>query len=296
MAGVVLVGGAGRRMGRTKHRLTVGGRELARIVADVLSSAGCRPVFQVGSVDPSPGIAFVPDRWPGEGPLGGVISALDHLADTAPHVGAAVVAACDLPGLDLDTVAAVATAAAPDRVGAVAAVADGQLVPLVRWRVDRRAELAVAFAGGMRSLRDGLDLLDAAFVEVSASSTADVDTPSDLTEWSASVPDVNIPEIDVDALAELLEAGSVRLIDVREPDEYAAGHVPGAVLIPLDTVPKHLDRFAGDGPTYVICRSGARSHRACEHVAEHAGADVVNVAGGTLAWIESGRPTASGSS
>jgi rhodanese-related sulfurtransferase len=98
---------------------------------------------------------------------------------------------------------------------------------------------------------------------------------------------MEIEEITVDELAELLQRG-VRLIDVREPDEYAAARVPGGVLVPLGSVPERLDEFAADGPTYVICRSGARSLRACEFAAA-SGREAINVAGGTLAWIESGR-------
>lgn len=104
-----------------------------------------------------------------------------------------------------------------------------------------------------------------------------------------------IPEIEIDQLAGLLAggAGSIRLIDVREPDEYEAGHVPEAVLVPLGEVPARIDEFRTDGPTYVICRSGARSMRACEHVAEH-GVDVVNVAGGTMAWMLAGHDVETG--
>lgn len=101
-----------------------------------------------------------------------------------------------------------------------------------------------------------------------------------------------IAEITVDELADRLASGA-RLIDVREPAEYDEAHVPGAVLVPLGTVPDRVDAFRGDGPTYVICRSGARSMKACEVVAEH-GIDVVNVAGGTMAWVTSGRDYATG--
>jgi rhodanese-related sulfurtransferase len=101
-----------------------------------------------------------------------------------------------------------------------------------------------------------------------------------------------IAEITVDELAELLAAG-VRLIDVREPSEYEEARVPGAVLVPLGTVAEQVDTFRGDGPTYVICRSGARSMKACEFVAEQ-GVEVVNVAGGTMAWVTSGRDYATG--
>ena len=104
-----------------------------------------------------------------------------------------------------------------------------------------------------------------------------------------------VQEIDVEELAARLAAGG-RLIDVREPDEYVDAHVPGAVLVPLGTVPEQIDAFLGDGPTYVICKSGGRSMRACEHLAACGidGLEPVNVAGGTSAWIASGRETVRG--
>jgi rhodanese-related sulfurtransferase len=58
-------------------------------------------------------------------------------------------------------------------------------------------------------------------------------------------------------------------------------------------VPDNVDAFAGEGPTYVVCASGARSMRAAEYVTEH-GVDAVNVAGGTKGWIASGRATVGG--
>jgi rhodanese-related sulfurtransferase len=100
------------------------------------------------------------------------------------------------------------------------------------------------------------------------------------------------PEIDVSELAERLRAGA-RLIDVREPDEYTRGHVPGALSVPLATVPEQIDLFRGDRPTYVICQGGGRSRRAGEFVEAH-GIDAVNVDGGTGAWIASGRETVTG--
>ncbi|HEX4983059.1 MAG TPA: rhodanese-like domain-containing protein [Ilumatobacteraceae bacterium] len=96
-----------------------------------------------------------------------------------------------------------------------------------------------------------------------------------------------ISEISVDELAERLATGS-RLIDVREHDEFDSGHVPGAVHVALGTVPDNVGLFRGEGPAYVICRSGGRSLRACEFLAEQ-GVEAVNVAGGTLAWQMSGR-------
>lgn len=102
-------------------------------------------------------------------------------------------------------------------------------------------------------------------------------------------------EIDIDELETLLASGA-KLVDVREPDEYASGHVPGAVSVPLSQVPDRVDECASSGETtYLICRSGARSANACEFLSDR-GIDVANVVGGTLAWIASGRGVVEGNS
>jgi rhodanese-related sulfurtransferase len=106
------------------------------------------------------------------------------------------------------------------------------------------------------------------------------------------VPTVPIPEITVEQLAPLVEQGAV-VVDVRNPDEYAEARVPGVQLIPLPEFQiRHTEIPAAD-VVYVICRSGARSLKACEFL-ETGGRSAVNVAGGTLAWIESGRSVESG--
>jgi rhodanese-related sulfurtransferase len=105
---------------------------------------------------------------------------------------------------------------------------------------------------------------------------------------------VPISEIEAAALAERVAQGAL-VLDVREPHEYTAGHVPGAVSMPLGTVADNLDSFRSDGPTYLICQSGARSMRACEFAADE-GYDVVNVSGGTGAWIAAGNDVATGGS
>jgi rhodanese-related sulfurtransferase len=106
------------------------------------------------------------------------------------------------------------------------------------------------------------------------------------------VADDDVPEIDVDELARRLDAGAT-LIDVRNPHEYEAGHVPGARLIPLGDLPDRTGEVAIDHEVLLICRTGSRSMVAAEYLRQQ-GMDVVNVAGGTLAWIESGRPAPGG--
>lgn len=86
-------------------------------------------------------------------------------------------------------------------------------------------------------------------------------------------------------------APSAVLFDVREPDEYAAGHVPGAINVPLSSVPENVSRMALGGDVYVICQAGGRSMQACQFLAdqdEAAGTTFINVAGGTGGWILGG--------
>lgn len=100
---------------------------------------------------------------------------------------------------------------------------------------------------------------------------------------------VAIEEISV---ADLHALGTdIRLIDVREDNEWAQARVPHAVHVPLGTVPDRLELFDGN-PTYVLCKVGGRSYRACEFAAAN-GHEVVNVAGGIMAWRAAGLETES---
>ncbi|WP_375385022.1 rhodanese-like domain-containing protein [uncultured Microbacterium sp.] len=87
---------------------------------------------------------------------------------------------------------------------------------------------------------------------------------------------------------QLRERDGVPLIDVREPHEYEAGHVPGAVNLPMSSIGEHVDELP-DGAFDVICQGGGRSARVVEAL-EARGYDATNVAGGTGDWIEAGYP------
>ena len=103
-------------------------------------------------------------------------------------------------------------------------------------------------------------------------------------------------EIDVDVLEDRLAAGAL-LVEVRETDEYLSGHVPGAVSVPLSELVQRAEECRdprGNG-TLMICKVGGRSASACAHLAG-LGFEVTNVAGGTMAWIMSGRDVVEGSS
>lgn len=79
------------------------------------------------------------------------------------------------------------------------------------------------------------------------------------------------------------------LLDVREPEEYAHGHVPGAVNLPQADLASRLDEVPRDRPVQVICQSGYRSLRAAQFLAQMGYANVATVAGGTAAWRASDR-------
>lgn len=104
--------------------------------------------------------------------------------------------------------------------------------------------------------------------------------------------DVSVPEIDVAELARRQAEGAF-VLDVRQPEEYAAGHVPGAVLVPLDQLPARQDEIPSDRALLVICRSGARSATAVQALTS-AGYDATNIAGGTMAWIDAGNAVVQG--
>ena len=96
---------------------------------------------------------------------------------------------------------------------------------------------------------------------------------------SASIPEVSIDQVPADAV----------LLDVREDDEWAAGHAPGAVHVPMTALADRLDDLPDGSPVYVICRSGGRSARVTAYLNQQ-GWDSVNVAGGMGAWARAGRP------
>ena len=84
------------------------------------------------------------------------------------------------------------------------------------------------------------------------------------------------------------------LLDVRELDEWAAGHAPDATHIPLGQLGAHTAEIPSDQQIYVICRSGVRSARAAQAL-NGAGWQAVNVAGGMQGWAAAGRPMVSDS-
>jgi rhodanese-related sulfurtransferase len=98
----------------------------------------------------------------------------------------------------------------------------------------------------------------------------------------SQIPTVPVSDVANDAV----------ILDVREPDEFAAGHAPGAIHIPLGDLPARLAELSGaadGGSVAVTCRGGGRSSRAVAWLTQQ-GYDVANLDGGMKAWQSAGKP------
>jgi rhodanese-related sulfurtransferase len=95
----------------------------------------------------------------------------------------------------------------------------------------------------------------------------------------------------------VIKAGQVPanayLLDVREPDEWSAGHAPGAVHLPMREIPARMEDVPRDGDVVVVCRSGARSGQVVAYLMQHGYENVVNLDGGMLDWAVASRPLVS---
>jgi molybdopterin-guanine dinucleotide biosynthesis protein A len=180
-AGYLLVGGMSRRMGRDKALLPFRDGALAQTVARAVASAAGSVVL-VG--DPLRygrlGLPVIADLHPGEGPLGGILTALAHT-----QAEWNIVTACDMPGLSSEFLVSLLEKA--ERTGAEALVPagpSGRPEPLCAV-YSRRAlpALEAAFAGGVRKIAEALESTRAVFVPVSeALYFQNVNTPE---EWAA---------------------------------------------------------------------------------------------------------------
>jgi rhodanese-related sulfurtransferase len=97
---------------------------------------------------------------------------------------------------------------------------------------------------------------------------------------------MSVPEMSADEAAEEVVDGAL-LLDVRELEEWTAGHAPDAQLMPMGSVPQHLDELPRDREIVVICRTGNRSERVTQYLVAQ-GFDAYNVFGGMSAWAASG--------
>lgn len=159
--------------------------------------------------------------------------------------------------------------------------------------LDREAPVVVNCAGGYRSVIGSSLLSHAGFADVS-------DLIGGYGAWTAAGLPVAVkgspPEVAIGvtplAAVELIQAGAT-LVDVRETDEWEAGHAPLAVLIPMSEVAARVDEVEKDRPAVIVCRTGGRSDAVAQLLSAR-GINAVNLTGGMRAWEEAGLPVVSG--
>ena len=297
--GVVLTGGNSTRMGVDKALLDLDGSAMARRVADALRSAGATQIFAVGGAASrlgALGLDVVADQWPGEGPLGAIITALSHAGYER-----AVILACDHAAPVVTAIEETLATLDDPAVDVAVPVVDGHQQFLhAAWRTGSLGALRARFDDGVRSVRGGARDLTVATIELADPlATLDLDSPTAVLRWRAGHGeaatlwpdggrDVQVPQVTIDELETALAAGAT-LIDVREPDELEAARVAGGVHIALGTVVDRLGDVPTDEPVYVICAAGGRSQSAAEFYCSN-GIDARNVMGGTNAWVEADKP------
>lgn len=175
---------------------------------------------------------------------------------------------------------------------------------IVFGKVDTEAEQGLASAAGITSIptlmvfREGVlvfsqpGALPAASLEqvitsVKALDMTDIHAKMDALRSLADRP----LEVDQGEFVAAHAQGRT-VVDVREPMEYRAGHVPGAILMPMRQVAERAGELPKDQPVFVICASGNRSQSLAQ-VLRRAGVEAYSVAGGTAAWA-GGRDLVSG--
>jgi molybdopterin-guanine dinucleotide biosynthesis protein A len=173
-------------MGRTKALIEIDGTAMAARVAGALREAGCAPVLAYGG-DPDElaplGLAVTPDRYPGTGPLGGVLGLLEMLA--VEHDDAVAFAvACDLPSLSGDVLVPMVEVIRRDPDLDVVVAHTSQSEPACAiWRVASHARLRALFDSGERALHLAIGALASTSVDVDPSAVRNINTPEELGRY-----------------------------------------------------------------------------------------------------------------
>ncbi len=171
-------------MGRTKALIEIDGIPMAARVAAALRSAGCAGVFGYGG-DPeelaSLDFSVLADRYPGSGPLGGVLGVLELFESHERRPDGVFIVACDLPALTGDDLASM-VAAARHRPGLDVVVArTSSIEPTCAiWRVSAIERIRRCFDDGERALHAVIGCLESFEVEVDAAALRNINTPEEL--------------------------------------------------------------------------------------------------------------------
>jgi hydroxyacylglutathione hydrolase len=132
-------------------------------------------------------------------------------------------------------------------------------------------------------LNDGIPARPLNMTAIEATNRGVADLP-----WAMLTSSLPVDEVAIDAIDSA--PPNAVILDVREPEEFARGHVPKAVNLPQADLATRLDEVPRDRPIMTICQSGMRSLRSAQFLRQQGFDQVVSVAGGTAEWRASGRP------
>lgn len=103
-------------------------------------------------------------------------------------------------------------------------------------------------------------------------------------------PEQHFRSIPIDAYREHFQPGDHTLVDVREPEEWVMGRIPGAIHIPLNDLPDRLAEISDDKPIVMVCASGVRSMYGAQFLLTSGYSEVYNLEDGTHGWARRGLP------
>jgi glyoxylase-like metal-dependent hydrolase (beta-lactamase superfamily II)/rhodanese-related sulfurtransferase len=136
------------------------------------------------------------------------------------------------------------------------------------------------------TLTDGVPARPLNMTAIESTNRGHADIP-----WAMLTTAAPVREIDIDALR--FRPSDAVLLDVREPEEYAHGHVPGAISLPQADLASRLDVIPRGRPLIILCERGMRSYRAAQFLIQAGISQVASVRGGTAAWRAAGKLLAS---
>ncbi|HKV24056.1 MAG TPA: molybdenum cofactor guanylyltransferase [Candidatus Acidoferrum sp.] len=174
IAGYVLAGGASRRFGKDKALAELGGKPMLERMLEMVERAsvaegGNRTAAHVIGAEKiygKFGRPCVEDRWPGEGPLGGIITALLDTRTTTPGCERNLVVSCDMPFLTLEWLEFLIGRAEHSKAQVVLAHSSSGPEPLCAcWKTDATETLLMGFEGGLRKVTDGIALIRAEILD-----------------------------------------------------------------------------------------------------------------------------------
>ena len=178
LLGFVLAGGSSSRFGSDKARVHLGGEIVLVRMRDLVASAVASEVAVIGDARKyaSSGAKCVEDRWPGEGPLGGIVTALLHTGTSEPECKWNLIVSCDMPFLTAEWLRFLIERAEKSAADVVFAHSRSGPEPLCAcWRTDALETLQGGFERGMRKVTDGIGLLRAEVLDEADWKRFDID-------------------------------------------------------------------------------------------------------------------------